>query len=280
MTPTVIALVLCAALMHASWNALLKSDGDRLRAITLMSVASGVVCLPILPFLPLPAAAAWPSLLISAVTHVAYNLFLVVAYGHGGLGQVYPIARGSSPLLITLAAALVAGERPDGATFAGIALVSLGIASLSRGWSAGASRRGLWAALATGVLIAVYSVTDGIGGRLSGAPHAYAAWLFVIDAVPMPLVYFAVRGREAVLLDRSRATLRFCVGGVVSLVAYAMVIIAASVAPMGAVSALRETSVVFAAIIARVFLAERLSAARLASCVAVAAGAVLLGQAR
>lgn len=277
MSPAIVALVLCAAVMHASWNALLKSGGDRLRAITLMSLASGVAALPALFVLPVPAAAAWPALLFSAAVHVAYNLFLVLAYRHGDLGQVYPIARGSSPLLITLAAALLAGETPGVAAFLGIVLVSAGIASLSRGWSAGASRRGLLAALATGVLIAAYSVADGIGGRLSGAPHAYAAWLFVIDTVPMPFIFWAVRGWRAPLVDRSPATWRAAGGGCVSLVAYALVIYAASVAPMGAVSALRETSVVFAALIGRMFLGERLSAARLASCGAVALGAVLLG---
>ena len=277
MSPAIVALVLCAAFMHAAWNALLKGGGDRLRAITLMSLASGLAALPALLVLPLPAAAAWPALLLSAVIHVAYNLFLVLAYRHGDLGQVYPIARGSSPLLITLAAGLVAGERPGAAAFAGIVLVSAGIASLSRGWSAGASRTGMLAALATGVLIAAYSVADGIGGRLSGAPQAYAAWLFVIDALPMPLIFWAVRGWRAPLVDRSAATARAAFGGVVSLVAYAIVIVAASVAPMGAVSALRETSVVFAAVIGRLFLAERLTPARLASCAAVAAGAVLLG---
>ena len=277
MSPTIVGLVLCAAAMHAAWNALLKSGGDRLRAITLMSLASGAVALPFLPFLPVPAAAAWPMLLFSAAVHVAYNLFLVLAYRYGDLGQVYPIARGSSPLLITLAAALLAGERPGPITAVGIVLVSAGIATLSRGWTAGASRHGILAALVTGVLIAVYSISDGIGGRLSGAPHAYAAWLFVIDAIPMPIVYWAVRGWRAPLVDRSPATRRAALGGTVSLVAYAVVIYAASVAPMGAVSALRETSVVFAALIGRFFLAERLSAGRLASCAAVALGAVLLG---
>ena len=277
MSPAIVALVLCAAVMHATWNAMLKSGGDRLRAVTLMSLASGAAALPFLPVLPLPAAAAWPALLLSAAIHVAYNLFLVLAYRHGDLGQVYPIARGSSPLLITLAAALIAGETPGPSAFLGILLVSAGIASLSRGWAAGASRRGMLAALATGVLIAAYSVADGIGGRLSGAPHAYAAWLFVIDTVPMPLIYWAVRGRRVPLVDGSAATWRAAGGGCVSLVAYALVIYAASVAPMGAVSALRETSVVFAALIGRMFLAERLSPGRLASCAAVALGAALLG---
>ena len=280
MTPAVTALVLCAAVLHASWNALLKSDEDRLRSITLMSLTSGLLSLPVLLVLPMPAAAAWPALILSAALHLAYNLFLVAAYRYGDLGQVYPIARGASPLLITLAAWGLADEKPDTPMLIGILLVSAGIASLARGWSSSDARKGLPVAVATGVLIAGYSVTDGIGGRLSGDPVSYAAWLFVIDGVPLPVIYRTLRGRSARLIDASRATMRAAVGGAVSLLAYAIVIFAASIAPMGGVSALRETSVVFAALIGRVFLAEPLGAARLASCLAVALGAILLGHAR
>jgi len=277
MNSFIVALVLGAAVLHATWNALLKNDQeDRLRAITVMSVASGAISFACLPFCAFPASDAWPALLLSAVFHVAYNLALVFAYRHGDLGQVYPVARGASPVLIAIAAAAIAGERLHGLAIAGIILVSLGIASLSRGWLAQASWRGLVAALATGALIAAYSVTDGIGGRLSGAPTGYAAWLFAIDAVPMPIIYWLWRGRSAPLVERSRASLLSLAGGAVSLLAYAIVIYAASVAPMGIVSALRETSVVFAAFIGRMFLSERLGFSRLASCGAVALGAILL----
>lgn len=277
MSPLVAALVLAAALMHASWNALLKGGGDRFRGIVVMSIASSAACLPIAVFLPLPRPECWPMILFSAAIHVGYNLFLVKAYQYGDLGQVYPIARGSSPLLVTLGAALLAGERPDLFTLSGIALVSLGILSLARGWASSASATGLGAALATGVLIAGYTVTDGIGGRLSGNPASYAMWLFIIDGMPMPLIYWAVRGSAEPLLKTDMETLKSAFGGIVSLAAYALVIWAASTGPMGAVSALRETSVVFAALMGRVFLAERLTSGRLASCLAVAVGALVLG---
>lgn len=277
MNLSIVAMVLGAAILHAAWNALLKNDrDDRFRAITVMSVASGAISFACVPFCSFPAWGAWPALLLSAGFHVAYNLALVFAYRYGDLGQVYPVARGASPVLIALAAAFIAGEHLHGMSIAGVVLVSIGIASLSRGWMAQASWRGLAAALATGALIAAYSVTDGIGGRLSGVPAGYAAWLFAIDAVPMPLIYWFWRGWPARLVERSRASLLSLVGGAVSLLAYAIVIYAASIAPMGIVSALRETSVVFAAFIGRFFLAERLSFARLGSCGAVACGAVLL----
>jgi drug/metabolite transporter (DMT)-like permease len=272
-----IALVLFAAILHAAWNALLKSGADRFRAMVIMSVASGLVPLPMLLVLPAPDAASWPAILISAVIHIAYNLFLVAAYRHGDLGQVYPVARGASPLLVTLGALVLAGEHPDFLRLLGIALVSFGIISLAHGWNAGGPRKGLPVALATGVLIAGYTVTDGLGGRLSGAPISYAAWLFVIDAIPMPLIYWATRRDGPALFDLTPATIKAALGGVVSLAAYAIVIYAASVAPMGGVSALRETSVVFAALIGKLFLDEVLTRRRLLACATVGAGAILLG---
>jgi drug/metabolite transporter (DMT)-like permease len=274
LTPFVLALVLGAAILHASWNALLKGGGDRLRFIALMTACSSLIALPFLPFLPIPARASWGCILLSAALHVGYNLFLIRAYRHGDLGEVYPIARGSSPLLVTLGAALVAGEIPSLPMLAGIVLVSAGIVSLARGWRGG-SRSGLVMAAVTGMFIAAYTVTDGMGGRASGDPRAYAAWLFALDGLPMVAIFVARRGWAPLLWADALAG-RATIGGAVSLVAYAAVIWAASVAPMGAVSALRETSVVFAALLGRVFLAERLTLRKLASCAAVAVGAVAL----
>ena len=271
------ALVLFAAILHAAWNALLKGGADRFRAMVVMSVASGAVSIPFLFVLPFPDKASWPAIAISATIHVAYNLFLVAAYRHGELGEVYPVARGASPLLVAVGALWLADERPHPLTLAGILFVSLGIMSLVRGWTGAHSRAGLLAALVTGCLIAAYTVTDGVGGRAAGAPDAYAAWLFAIDCLPMPLIYWAARRQGPPLLDRSFATLTAVAGGLVSLLAYAIVIHAASIAPMGVISALRETSVVFAALIGWAFLGEKLGARRVLACVMVTIGAVLIG---
>jgi drug/metabolite transporter (DMT)-like permease len=246
--------------------------------MVVMGIASSLACMPAAVVLPLPQFACWPAILISAVIHVAYNLFLVRAYAHGDLGQVYPIARGSSPPLVTLGAALLARETPSRLALAGITLVSLGIFSLARGWAQGASRSGMRVAFATGALIAAYTVTDGLGARLSKNPASYAAWLFILEGVPMPLIYWIVRGWRTPLLGARAETAKGAAGGLVSLLAYGMVIWAASVGPMGSVSALRETSVVFAALLGRLFLAEDLPARRLASCMPVALGAFLLGR--
>ncbi len=274
MTPAVIALVLCAALLHASWNALLKSGSDRLRAITLMTLASGVAALPMAIALPLPAPAAWPYVALSAVLHVGYNVFLARAYRFGEFGQVYPIARGSSPLLVTVGAALFAGEMPGVITLAGVVLVSGGILSRARGRKADLGST--LAALTTGVFIACYTVCDGIGARAAGNANAYSAWLFMLDGLPRVLLYRVWKGPLNIDL-RDANTLKTFGGGVVSLIAYGIVIWAVTLAPMGPVSALRETSVVFAALLGRLFLKESLTARRLSACSVIAFGAYCLG---
>lgn len=269
------ALVLAAALLHATWNALLKSGDDRFRAIVVMTGASGLAAAPVLLLLPIPHAAAWPAVALSAALHVGYNLVLVRAYRHGDLGQIYPLARGSSPLLVVAGALAVAGERPDAWTLAGIAIISTGIVTLSGGRNA-VSRAGIATSLMTGVFIAAYTVTDGLGGRLAGNPLSYTLWLFVLDGFPMVAIYLVVRRGSSRRPPWDRDTAKAAVGGIVSLLAYAAVIWAASVGPMGPVSAMRETSVVFAALIGRAFLGEPLTVRRLASSLLVAGGALVL----
>ena len=274
MSLLVVALVLGAALLHATWNAVLRSGADRLWSITLMSVVSATTAAPFALLLPGPAPASWPCIALSATLQIGYCLFLVRAYREGELAQVYPIARGVSPLLVTLGAALVAGERLSAADLAGIALVSAGICALAFS----RTRPGLHstlAALAAGVFIAAYTLTDGIGARASGHPASYAAWMFVSQGAPMPLVYGALRGRLRIA-PRDPETLKAVVGGLLSMIAYGTVVWALTMGPMGQVSALRETSVLFAAVIGMTFLKERLTPARLGAAAMIAAGAFQL----
>jgi drug/metabolite transporter (DMT)-like permease len=274
MTPFVAGLVLCAALLHATWNALLRSGLDRLWSITVMSITTAVLAAPVLPFLPLPAMASWPYLGLSAVLQVGYSVALVLAYRHAELGQVYPVVRGSAPLLVTLGAALVIGERPGAVTAAGIALVSAGIMSLALG-KAAAKPIAVAAALVTGCIIACYTVTDAIGVRRAGSPFAYAAWLFILYGALMPLAFLAIRrGRPAAL--GAAQTLKAIAAGIVQIVTYGVVIWAYTASPVGPIAALRETSVVFAALIGRAFLGEALTPRRLAACAVIALGAFCL----
>lgn len=271
----IVLLILFAALLHASWNALLRVGADRLWSMTMMCVAVAIASSVIALFLAPPAQASWPYAVLSGVLHVGYNLFLVRSYKVGDLGQTYPIARGSSPILITLCALVFAGETVSTNALIGIVLVSGGIISL-----AFRQRRlavpSLPYALGTGFFIAAYSVTDGIGARLSGAPMAYTVWMCALWGVLMPLVYIGLRDTRSLFAPRP-GVITALIGGLVSLLAYGIVIYAMSHAPMGAVSALRETSVLFAALIGYLFLGESLTVRKVLACVVIATGTMLIG---
>lgn len=262
-----------AALLHAGWNAVLRGGNDRLWSMTLMMIAVAGLTGPAMLVLPLPAAASWPWVGASALIHTAYNLSLVRTYRSGDLGQTYPISRGSSPLLVALGAALFAGEAIGPVQAAGIALISGGIISLAfqgRGLRADF----LPAALTTGLLIGAYTVVDGIGVRLSGNSLSYTASMFLLWSLTMPPLFFAWRGAPPAYTPAQTAAALG--GGIVSVVAYGIVIWAMQFDAMGVVSALRETSVVYAALLGRLFLGERLTGRRILSCAAIAFGAACL----
>jgi drug/metabolite transporter (DMT)-like permease len=272
-------VVLLAAVLHASWNAMLHGNRDRFFSMAWMSIAIGAVSTVAVMLLPLPGPAAWPYIVASGLVHVVYNVSLVRSYRRGDLAQAYPIARGSSPLLVTLGAAWFAHEGIGALHGFGVALISAGIMALAlRGRQV--SRAGALAALTTGVTIAIYTVIDGIGVRLSGdQAFAYTAWMFLFYWI-MPLLFVLRRGADAIwkpILAAPMSVGSSIVGGLVSIAAYGIVIWAMQAGAMGAVSALRETSVVFAALIGRVFLRETVDARRWVACVVVAAGAVCLG---
>lgn len=270
-------IVLVAALLHASWNALLRGGVDRLWSMTIMCMAIALACVAMVPFVPIPARASWGCVAFSALLHVGYNLFLVRTYRQGDLGQTYPIARGASPLLVSLGAAVFARELPDARSLTGVLLVSGGIVALAyQGRTIG--RQTLLFALGTGCFIGAYSVTDGVGARLSGSPIGYTIWMCLSWGLLMPTTYIMLRD-AASLVRGSREMLTAGAGGLASLLAYGIVIFAMAHGAMGPVSALRETSVVFAALIGRVFLRENLSRYRILACVVVAAGAILIGHA-
>ncbi len=272
----VTALVLAAALIHATWNALLRSGADRYWSVTVMNIAAATSAIPFLIVLPLPAASAWPYILFSTVIHIGYCLFLIQAYSHGEFGQVYPIARGTSPLLTTCGGLLLAGQHLDLSGWIGVALISAGIISLTQ-WKSHPNLKALATAFGTGLFIAGYSVTDGIGVRLSGNAVSYSVWLMALLGVSMMAIYAARRGTMIRISLRDIETKKAVISGIISWFGYAIIIWAMKYAPMGTVSALRETSVVFAALIARFFFHERLTKTRLAACSVIAAGAVLIG---
>jgi uncharacterized membrane protein len=274
LTPFSIVLVLLAALMHASWNALLRGGADRAQSMAIMNVTLGTVGIVLLLIAGLPARASWAYVAASGVLHWIYVGLLVVTYRSGDLGETYPVARGSSPALVALGGSLFAGEWMNLAGIAGVGLVCAGIFML-----AGAKGRlremNLPWALATGVSIAAYTIVDGIGVRASGNWLGYTAATFAFF-IFLPLWSLARSG--TVYFNAPAGEIAKAVGGgVISILAYGAIIWAMQDSAMGAVSALRETSVVFAALLGAIFLGERLSGWRIAACCIIAAGAACVG---
>jgi drug/metabolite transporter (DMT)-like permease len=278
MEPLPTLLVLLAALMHAVWNVMVKQDRDRLLALALMSLSSGLLAALALPFVPWPAGEAWPYLGVSVVLHVAYKLFLAQGYRHGDLSQVYPIARGAAPLIVAVLAYIAAGEVLDDGQLAAVLLIALAVMSLAfaRGRPAGAEARGLFYAAGTAALIAGYTVVDGIGARLSGAAAGFAAALFVAEAVGYLLVVLALRGGRALCDYGRRQWKPGLLSGALSSAAYALVVWALTIGDMALVSALRETSVIFAALLGTLILREAMGVWRLSCAAVVVLGLVLL----
>ena len=278
MDPFVFGAVLVAAACHASWNALIKIRLDPFLAIVLISALAGIVALPLLFFVPVPPAAAWPWLIASVITHVGYYIGLSSAYRIGDMGQVYPIARGTAPLMTAAGGALLLGENFSLIGWGGIVGLTCGVFLLSMrasGDLAHLNRRAVGFALFTAVTICCYSLVDGIGARTAGNAHAYALWLFVIDGAFITGIAIAWRGTGSIP-EMARYWKSGLIGGVLSLVAYWIAIWAMTVAPIAMVAALRETSVLFAAAIAVVILKEPLRATRIVAAVLIVIGITLI----
>jgi drug/metabolite transporter (DMT)-like permease len=269
--------VLAAAACNAGWNAVVKGGGDALVTAAIMSVCGGLVSLPFLFVVGLPNAAAWPWVGASVVIHLVYFASLIEAYRHGDLGQIYPLARGGAPLMTGIASAIWVGEQLDAVAWAGLLLLVAGVLTLSLGRS-GTGRfnaRGVGFASMTAVTISAYSIVDGLGARASGNAASYTLFLFIGCAVVMALYAVARRGTSALAVDGRRWRIGLFGGGM-QVVSYGIVVWAMTVAPIALVAALRETSVLFGALIAIVILKERLHAGRAISALVIVAGIVAL----
>ncbi|MFX4290854.1 EamA family transporter [Streptomyces bohaiensis] len=279
MTPLVVAVVLCAAITHATWNAIAHRIPDELAALTLVGVGRTLSGAALALLVPFPAAAAWPYLGASVLLHVAYQLALMRSYRLGDFGQVYPIARGVAPLLVTLFAVFVLGEHLGGAGAAGVAVVLTGILGLALWGVRDRTRRpggpAVAMATATGVMIAVYTVVDGLGVREADAALGYIAWLMLLDGLAVPM--YAAATRRAALLPRLRPFLvPGLVGGALSTLSYGLVLWAQTRAPIAPVAVLREFSVIAGAAIATFLFKERFGGPRIAAAALMVAGIALL----
>ena len=278
MSPKIAALALCAAVLHATWNAALRSGADRLQFVTIMSFATTVAAFPFALLLPLPALASWGYLGASALLQVVYIVFLAEAYRYGELGQVYPIIRGSVPLLVTIGGFVFAGQRLGALALFGVGLISFAIGSLAL--RAGhAERRALTLAFLTAGFVASYVIADALGVRRAGNALSYTAWIWLVYGALMPLAYWLLRRNLSFDL-RARDGVKAVIGGMLSFGSYGAVVLAFSMGSVGAITALRETSIVFAALIGRLFLGEALTPRRVLVCLAVTCGAVCIGLAR
>ncbi len=273
MPPLAVAAALTSALIHASWNAMLKGGRDRLVDSFLIAIGglgSGAI---IVSFLGVPRAEAWPFIAVSVAIHMLYWLTLFKSYDLGDLSHIYTLARGSAPLLVAIGAALTAQEIPPPLKALGIALVSAGV--LAVGASPRAPLRATLWALSCGLTIAAYSLVDALGARAAGDALQYLGWQMILQSAPMMAFALWRRGR-GLFADAAIAPLRGIAIGVASFGGYGLVLWAQTTAPIAQVTALRETSVVWGVLIAFVLLRERLGLRRWLGALVVALGAGLI----
>lgn len=283
--PYVVGLLLAAALMHASWNALLKSDrADRLATFGVIMMTGTVMGLCAVPFLPAIESAAWKFMVASVVIHLGYYVCLLKAYSYGDLSHTYPIARGLGPLLVALASGQLIGEHLRGQDLVGVLLSSCGLVALALPSNAAASPSGTRHRLATlfavltGFTIAGYILADGLGVRAAGATlqHriSYIAWLCVLEG---PWLMLVMLTRPITTWTHVRRQWwRGAIGGIIATTGYGIAIFALVLGPMAHVAALRETSVLFGALMGTLFLGEPFGRRRVAAALVIVAGLVLM----
>jgi len=266
-----------AGFLHAGWNALLKSSpgGDALLDTATVVAGSALWGLAVVPFVPLPAGAAWPYMATSAVIHFGYYLTLAQAYRTGDLSFAYPLMRGTAPLIVALLGIAFLRELPTAPMALGILLISLGIVSIAFVQRRKHPATAAYWAFANAGLIAVYTLVDAAGARASGNAASYVSWLIFLEGLPFLVWVVARRGQMAIRYLRSSAT-RGLIGGACSLAAYGIVLWAMTQAPVAAVAALRETSVLFAALMGSLWLREGFGLPRLAGAVSVVLGIAAL----
>jgi len=285
LTWPIVAAVLCGAALHAGWNALVKSSGDKPVDTALVHFLGAVVALPLLLWVGLPGAGSAPFIAASLVIHVGYYVALAGAYQHGELGMTYPIMRGFAPLLVALGSAGLVGETPSPAAWVGIVGITVGVALVGLAHPGQALHHGkaLAFAFANAVIIALYTVVDGLGVRaeVAGGGEAlrYVLLLFVLDGLPYPLLVWVQRGpagRRAIVAYARRRWPLATLGGMASIGSYAVALWAMTRAPVASVAALRETSVLFAAVLGTVLLKERFGLQRAIGTGVVVAGVMAL----
>jgi len=285
LTWPVVLAVLCGAALHAGWNALVKSAGDKTVDTALVHFLGALVALPFALWVGLPQPASWPFIAASLFIHIGYYIALSGAYRHGELGLTYPIMRGFAPLLVAIGSAAVVGETPTPAAWAGILGITVGVALVGLAHPGQALHHGkaLAFAFANAAIIATYTFVDGLGVRkeleVGGEVLRYVLWLFVLDGFPYPLLVLARRGpagRRAIWAYARQRWPLAAIGGTASIGSYAIALWAMTRAPVASVAALRETSVLFAAVLGTWMLKERFGWQRAIGTVVIVGGVMAL----
>ncbi len=271
------AVVLASAVLHAIWNALAHEIRDKLVGFVLINLAFTGCAAVLVCLTPMPDAAAWPYIVVSATLEVVYQVLLLQAYRLGDFGQMYPLARGTSPWLVALVSATLLGRSLPATEAAGVIVISVGLTGLAfaDGVPGRAQLPAIAAALGTGVMIASYTIVDGTGVRHSGTVIGYIAWMFLLQGPVLPLVAWGLRGRSLIPAMRP-AWRQGLTGGVLSLVAYGLVVWAQSRGSLATIAALRETSIVIAALIGALVFRERFGLLRMSASATVLAGIAVL----
>jgi drug/metabolite transporter (DMT)-like permease len=269
--------ILLGALLHATWNAFVRSSADTFWDTAVVMGGAGILAGCWLPFVALPNVASWPYLIASVLIHLGYFTFVALAYRHGELSFAYPIMRGTAPAFSAVAAAFLLNESPPLLGWIGVLLISFGVLVLSLdSWRLGSLQiSSLLFALSNAGVVVMYTIVDGQGARLSGNSLSYTGWLFFLTAVIVVLAALVLRRGPARAFSPSNLV-KGIVGGICIVGSYGIAIWAMTRAPIALVAALRETSVVFAMLIAVYFLGEHISRLRLLSALMVAAGAVVI----
>ena len=277
MTWFIFFAVLFAALLPASWNALVKSTGDKVVSMTAITIGHAPLPILALPFIPAPAPESWPWLVASVVFHAGYQLFLMLSYRLGDYTQVYPIARGSGPAIVAIISVFVLGIAFETWQLAAIALICLGIFALGllRQGNGLRNPQAVGAALVTGCFIASYSLIDGLGAREAGTAFGYIAWMTILNAIVFSIIIFFFNRRALGAVFTEGKTVLF-LGGGASVIAYVIVVWAMTQAPIALVTALRETSTIFALGIGVIFLKETLTVVKIMATSLTASGVMLL----
>ena len=275
MTVLVFCAVLIAALLHAGWNALVKTGNNKQTAMLILTLAHAFFGLCLIPFLPMPQGEVWIWLLASGFIHMFYQLFLGFAYERGDLSRVYPIARGGAPMIVLTVSVLFGVDTLRGFDFLGILVLGLGILLMARGvFNSGEDHKVIFLAVGSGCATACYSLIDGLGARVMGDALAYVSWLLIFSAIFYTPVIFFLRGRSVLPQNSSQISVGLLTG-FASFVAYAIVVWAMTQAPIALVTALRGSSILFAMIFGWFFFREQMGLSKVLAGIMIVIGIIL-----